>query len=164
MKERLLAKGECLLQLRNQLEKDIAKHYQQALSKNCRDILWSNEGLYLLNSVREYNRLFQLFSEYSTEVVCVCCFRDIESYTTSYMKQLMKLGLSLNNDKESYRYLSSDSWLFDYDRKKDILYKVFEEVICLSYSPKDMVRTFMESLGYSVSGTENIRLNITQHS
>lgn len=165
MKEKLLTtkRPEYFLDLRNNIENDIAKHYQEALSKGCKDVVWSNEGLYLLNSLEEYNRLSELFSKYSTKIVCICCFREIESYRKSHMQTLKKQGLSLSNNKDSYRYFGADSWLFDYDRKKSILCQVFEKVICLSYNPEDMVQTFMESIGYSVSGTESIRLNVTRH-
>jgi hypothetical protein len=165
MKEKLLASEspEFFRNLPGLLAADIERHYQEASSQACKDVLWSNEGLYLLNSVEEYTRLFELFSKYSDEIVCVCSFREMESYRTSHRQTIINQGLPMSNDKDSYRYFGDDSWLFDYDRKKQLLSQVFDDIIYLSYNREDMVRTFMEALGYSVSsGTESIRLNVTR--
>ena len=86
MKEMLL-KGkteEYFAGLGQELEKDISTHYLNANNKGCKDIIWSNEGLYLLNSIDEYKRLRDLFDKYSISVICVCCFRDVKSYKKSY--------------------------------------------------------------------------------
>ena len=171
-KNRYSSKKELLLETKTQeyffnlkkyLEKDISRHYQEAISKGCKDIVWSNEGLYLLNSVGEYNRLLELFLGYSSEVVCVCCFREVEAYRKSYTQQLQRGGKKLSDDKDYYRYLGADSWLFDYERKKKILRDVFKKVIWLSYNSKDMIKTFMSAAGYSVSNTESTRLNVTSY-
>ena len=141
----------------------VARHYQQAMDAGCEEILWTNEGLYLLNSVAEYSRLRQLFSLYSEEVACVCCFRDKESFRQSYIKQLESLELPLSDDPTSYRYLEPDSWIFDYDRKQALLTEVFDEVLILDYDPSDMVKVFMEALGYAPErDTASLRLNETE--
>ena len=72
--------------LRQNLRDDIAKHYQNAKTQGCKDVIWTNEGLYLLRREEEYERLLELFVEFSSEVVCICCFRDVESYKFSYKK------------------------------------------------------------------------------
>lgn len=54
-------------------------------------------------------------------MVCVCCFREIESYRASYVEQLRKNGIALSDDKDSYRYFGAESWLFDYARKEKLL-------------------------------------------
>lgn len=142
------------------LEAAVAEHYRQAQAQDCDEILWTNEGLYLLNSETEYARLKNLFSRYSDHVTCICCFRDRESYRQSYMKQLAALELPLSDDAESYRYLETDSWLFDYDRKQALLEAVFDEVHILDYNAGDMVRVFMEDLGYPpAEDTAFLRLN-----
>jgi hypothetical protein len=143
------------------LRTDIQKHYQRAVSLGCNDIIWSNEGLYLLNSQEEYGRLVDLFSTYSERLRCVCCFRDIESYRNSYTRQLKSQGISLSRDPDSYRYVEYDSWLFDYKRKERLLRRAFDEVILLEYSPEGMVNSFMDSIGYSVSNGDEFRLNVT---
>ena len=141
----------------------VARHYQQAMDAGCEEILWTNEGLYLLDSEAEYRRLKQLFALYSDEVVCICCFRDRDSYRQSYTRQLESLDLPLSDDPKSYRYLEPDSWLFDYDRKRALLEAVFDEVRILDYDAVDMVKVFMEELGYPpTEDTASLRLNKTE--
>lgn len=104
MKERLLAAEESKFfsELRFNLEVDIARHYQEAANQGCKDIIWTNEGLFLLNSVEEYRRLYQLFDPFSSAVVCVCCFRDVPSFRASYIEHHRKTGLLPSNDQDSY--------------------------------------------------------------
>ena len=78
------------------------------------------------------------------------------------MEQLKKQGLGFSDDKDSYRYVDKDSWLFDYAKKKELLNQVFDKVIYFSYNPNDMVKLFMTSIGYSAEDTKSIRLNVTQ--
>jgi hypothetical protein len=165
MKERLLEikDSEYFITLKQNLENDIAQHYQRAESQGCKDIIWSNEGLYLLNSVGEYQKLYELFHKYSLETVCICCFRDVASYRKSYIEQHKKMGIESSDDKDSYRYVEADSWLFDYERKKQILNQVFAKTIYFSYDKEDMIKIFMEKIGYMVTGTDSIRLNVTKY-
>lgn len=144
------------------MEADIASHYAQALAFGCDDVIWTNEGLYLLNSDAEYSRLLSLFSPYSSEVIVVCCFREVCSYRRSYKKQLEKERLSFSQDKDSYRYVGEDSWLFNYQRKREILLNVFDESIFLSYSPEDMVGAFMSAIGYPIEDIDGLRFNVTE--
>ena len=147
--------------LEQKLLADIENHYQQAIKNNCSDILWTNEGLYLLNSVSEYQKLQQLFQRYSDDVVCICCFREKESFRQSFIQQLKTQALSFSQDKDSYRYIEPTSWLFDYDRKKELLEQVFKTTLFLDYDREDMVKTFMTSINYHVDTTKVARLNIT---
>ena len=162
-KEKLLATKppEYFVGLEARLRNDISRHYQAAEQQGCKDVIWSNEGLYLLNSPEEYKRLFDLFAKHSSKIVCVCCFRDVESYRTSYMNQLMKQRISFSEDKDSYRYVKPDSWLFDYKRKEEILKRVFDEVVCFSYNKENNVKCFMEQIGYSATNADSIRLNVS---
>lgn len=164
MKDRLKAtnSSEFFMELEQNLEFDIAQHYQRANEEGCKDIIWSNEGLYLLNSVREYKKLKELFYKHSSEIVCICCFREFESYRMSYMEQLKKHGINFSDDKDSYRYVEADSWLFDYKQKKEILGQVFDQVIFFSYSKENMIEAFMEKIGYLATDTDSIRLNVTK--
>ena len=61
-KEKIIAKKghEYLNELGIELSKDISSIYEDAIKNNCDRVIWSNEGLYLLNSVQEYNRLISL--------------------------------------------------------------------------------------------------------
>lgn len=149
-------------ELQHALTVDIARHYKNAESQGCNTVIWSNEGLYLLNSLIEYKKLRSLFDDYSATVVCMCCFRDIDSYSKSYKSQLQRSGITHSDDKNSYRYVDDDSWLYDYERKEHLVRSVFDDFIAFPYNPRDMVKTFMNALGYEVCNTESIRLNTTE--
>lgn len=163
MKEKIIRdKGvKYLKELGTELKKDIRNIYNEASSKKCSRVVWSNEGLYLLNTETEYKRLIDLFSEHSNEVDVVCCFRDLESYRESYKKQLAKQNISPSNNPDSYRYLGPDSWLFDYEKKKDLLSQVFDKCTYFSYDPKDNVTKFLQAIHINSLGNTNLRLNET---
>jgi hypothetical protein len=148
--------------LREKLERDIRVHYRNAESQGCKDIIWSNEGLYLLNSAEEHERLLSLFTEFSSQIVGICCFRDVESYRASFMEQLKKTGFSFSDDRDSYRYVERDSWLFDYERKRKLLTQVFDATIFFPYEANDMVTIFMEHIGYVATDGDAFRYNVTE--
>lgn len=150
--------------LEGNLRKDISKQYQLAKQNNCNNVIWSNEGLYLLNSDAEYRKLLNLFLPHSSKITCICCFREVKSYRKSYSKQLLKQGISQNEVKDSYRYLAPDSWLFDYQKKIHILEQVFDQVITFSYNEDDNVSEFLRHIGYKGNVTESIRLNTSESS
>ena len=79
------------------------------------------------------------------------------------MKQLKKQGIGFSDDRDSYRYVKDDSWLFDYKQKEKILRQVFEKVIIFPYDKRDMVKTFMKQIGYFITDGDSIRLNVTKH-
>lgn len=135
--------------LRRNLDADISRHYAEAQKKRCKDVIWSNEGLYLLNSEAEYRRLRELFEPHSSEIVCVCCFREKESYRLSRIEELKKQGIALSDDKDSYRNMNPDSWLLDYDRKQVLIESVFDEALLFPYDNVDVIKAFMEKIGYS---------------
>lgn len=111
MKDHILAVegGGHLKWIEENLPEAIEKIYATAREKNCSRIIWSNEGLYLLNSVEEYLKLISLFEPFSTEVSAVCCFRDKESFRRSYTNELLKQKLSKVKDEDLYRYVDKDS-------------------------------------------------------
>jgi len=149
-------------ELQDTLVADIARHYENAESQGCNQIIWSNEGLYLLNSLIEYRKLRSLFDDYSVSVVCVCCFRDKDSYSKSYKLQLQRSGIAYSDDKGSYTYVEEDSWLYDYERKEILVNSVFDEFIAISYDPTDMVKKFMNELGYKTHNTQFLRHNVSK--
>lgn len=165
MKERFLASAgeEALQQLYESLPTEIATHYAEAKAAGCTDIIWSNEGLYLLNSAEEYQKLKHLFEPHSNELACLCCFRDLESYKVSYRKQHEKVGIEPSSNPDSYRYMENNSWLFDYPGKRQLLSSVFENLIFIEYSQALMVERFMKYIGYPIDSSEPEipRLNIT---
>lgn len=165
MKERFLenADAEALRQLNDRLPSAIADHYANANAMGCTDIIWSNEGLYLLNSLEEYQKLNNLFEPHSKELTCICCFRELESFKVSYRKQHEKSGIEPSSDPDSYRYLNNDSWLFDYSRKREILSHAFDNIIYFQYSRDKMVERFMQYIGHPIDTPEQEipRLNIT---
>jgi hypothetical protein len=152
---------EYLSELEIELKRDIENIYKEALQKKCDRVIWSNEGLYLLNTATEYKRLINLFSEYSTEIEVICCFRDVKSYRESYMKQLAKQNISFSDNPDSYRYLNPDSWLFDYKKKKNLLTEVFDKCTYFSYDSNDNVKKFLEAIRISDIDTGNYKLNVT---
>ncbi len=143
------------------LKEDIEAHYRRAMEGGCQAVIWSNEGLYLLNSEAEYQKLKELFAPYSSEVVAVCCFRDKEAYRTSYLSQLKKLNAPLSKDKTSHRYLERDSWLFDYDSKKKLLRKCFDKSVFFDYCQDDNVGRFMSVIGFETPDSASPRLNVS---
>lgn len=165
MKEAFLKEDEqnVLERIYKELPAEIEKHYKTAKAVGCTDIIWSNEGLYLLNSEPEYTKLIKLFKKHSDEIVCICCFRELESYKRSYIGQLEKTGISSCNDPDSYRYTQDDSWLFDYSKKRQLLSKCFDNLIFINYTKERMVERFMKYIGYPVDSfnTDIPRLNIT---
>ncbi len=146
----------------NQMRKDINDHYLHAKDLECDSVIWSNEGLYLLNSIEEYQSLFGLFAEHSSSTICVCCFRDVSSYRNSYQQQLKSLGIKPSENIDSYRYTQSDSWLFDYAKKTQLLNSVFNEVLTFDYEPADNVAAFLRRTGYDDKrALGHPRLNVT---
>lgn len=105
--------------------------------------------------------MISLFEKYSTEVKILCCFRDILSYSKSYIGQLNKQGIAHSKCPESYRYVAEDSWLFDYQRKKDIVESVVENPIYFDYDKNDNVAKFMHEIGYPSGKQSSYRLNVT---
>lgn len=166
MKEKISSNqgAEYLGYLEKHLREDIERIYNDAVKRNCNRVIWSNEGLYLLNTEIEYNRLYNLFSNYSNEIEVVCCFRNVESFRGSYINQLAKQNVEPSDNPDSYRYLEPDSWLFDYKRKKDLLSKTFDKCTCFTYDSKNNVSKFLDAVGIKGFDTSNYRLNVTKKS
>ncbi|MCK5896396.1 MAG: hypothetical protein KAG20_06295 [Cocleimonas sp.] len=163
MKEVLLKqkKSDYFDTLEKKLIISIGQQYKKAREYHCSDIIWTNEGLYLLNSIAEYKKLRLLFQNETDEIVSVCCFREKASFRRSYMAQLKKQGLSFSHIEDSYCYVEPTSWLFDYDRKKTLLNHTFEKNITLDYHQNDMVSIFMQAIGYDAVDIPIERLNVT---
>jgi len=131
-----------------------------ARAYDCHTVLWSNEGLYLLNSLLEYQKLYDLFKPYSEELKVICCFREISSFKKSYIKQLYKSGFQPSEDSDSFCYVESDSWLFDYERKKKLLDAVFlNNMVAFDYVNSGMVELFLQKAGFPELELEELRLN-----
>lgn len=152
---------EHLHQLQEDLPSAIKQIYAEAARSGCDKVIWSNEGLYLLNTVEEYQKLFQLFAPFSSSITAVCCFRNKESYSISYAKQLRKQGISQVDQPDSYRYVKPDSWLFDYDRKKTLLAQVFDRTLYWDYDKEDNISCFLNLFGIEIDAPTRVRLNIT---
>ncbi len=144
------------------LQRDIKHIYKNAATQDCDRVLWSDAGLYLLNSESEYQKLKALFSDYCDEVEVVCCFRDVRAFRDSYISQLFQQHLTQSQDADSYRYVGTDSWLFDYDLKKQLLEKVFDHCTYFQYDAEDNVKVFLQTIGYEeTTGTQKYRRNVT---
>ena len=140
---------------------DIRRHYTLAQQQHCHSMVWSNEGLYLLNSVSEYQKLTALFKPYSSRIVSVCCFREKADYLNSYRKQQLKQGLTTSAEPDSYRNLSEDSWLTDYKRKQNLLIQCFDEQLNFTYQAEDNVQAFFSMIGISANNSRDYKVNIT---
>jgi len=57
--------------------------------------------------------------------------------------------------------VEEDSWLYDYERKEILVNSVFDEFIAISYDSTDMVKKFMNELGYKTHNTQFLRLNVS---
>ena len=66
---------------------------------------------------------------------------------------LISVCSASSDDKGSYTYVEEDSWLYDYERKKILVNSVFDEFIAISYDPADIVKKFMNELGYKTRNT-----------
>lgn len=157
--KQLLKKSE-IVKIKQTIKKDVEQIYEDARNQNCNRIIWSNEGLYLLNSVIEYNRLKHLFKNLSDKIQIVCCFRDLDSYKKSFFDQLK--GHVEYKDKNSCHYFGNDSYLFDYTAKRKLLLKCFNNCTFFDYSPVDNVDNF---LAYTqlpkCAKTVNFRYNVS---
>lgn len=164
-KELLLQKdSSAVTKIRSELPEKIERVYEDAEKHGCETVLWSNEGLYLLNSEEEYERLLRLVRQYSKQVTAACCFRNPEEFLASYTKELLKNKLQAEpTELDSYRYVEPDSWLVDYARKKVLLEQVFDSCIFWEYDPKDNVRSFLHNLNLPVVDSTDIRVNTSQN-
>lgn len=138
----------------------IEKEYSNAFISGCHTVVWSNEGLYLLNSIREYCQLLKLFDPYTKECKVVCCFRDKVSFLKSYSNQLKKSGFLPSDNKASFRYVKSDSWLIDYERKMLLIDEVFgSENVYFEYKKEGMISEFLKKVGIDSSCDTELRFN-----
>ena len=164
MKDHLLAtRGAAYLrEIEVNLPAEIARIYREARQAQCHRVIWSNEGLYLLNSVAEYQKLRDLLAPHSSKITVMCCFREREAYRTSYAQQLQLQGISFSERPDSYRYVEPDSWLVDYDRKKQLLGEVFQHAQYWDYDPKDNIHPFLNVLQIELKASTQLRLNASE--
>lgn len=144
-----------------QVKLDIQTAYEEAERRGCEYVLFSNEGLYTLNSLEEYMNLRNLVSAYSTHTTAVCCFRDKVDYRESMLAQIRKAGQKPSTDKDHYLYLEWDSFYFDYAKKRELLATVFDSQIYYSYRSDSGVKGFLEALKMNTISCEEERLNVS---
>lgn len=83
---------------------------------SAKTIIFSTEGLSLLRSDEEMERLARLIGSNVHHVRVVCVLRNKSAYLKAYRKQIIKVpGRKPSNDSRSSFYVESDSWLADYD-------------------------------------------------
>ncbi len=157
--KKILKKSE-ISKIKQTLKKDVETIYKDAHAQNCNQIIWSNEGLYLLNSLKEYGRLTSLFQKLSNQIEIVCCFREIDSYKKSFFTQL---GGDVNYiDKNSCHYFGEDSYLFNYDAKRKLLSECYDKCTFFDYNSTDNVKNFLTNTKLPECGkTNNFRYNET---
>lgn len=100
-------------------------------------IIFSTEGLSLLRSREELDRLVQIFDPKTHRVRVVCVLRDKSDYLAAYRKQILKVpGRRFSDNPRSALYVEPDSWLVDYDRLLTSYRKAFGEssVLTVDYN------------------------------
>lgn len=143
------------------LRDDLDKHYQLAVRSNCHTMIFTNEGLYLLQTAEEYQRLKRFF-DFAHKITCICTFRDKESFASSYKKQLVKQGIVFSSDKTHYSYVAEDSWLYDYDAKKELLDLCFDNTFFLKYCAENAIKNLLDAMKINLKVDDTtLRLNVT---
>ena len=133
--------------LKGKVANEIDLIYKLGLKKNCNKVLFSNEGLSLLRHYEEYQALYNLFSQYSIKVSVVICLREKKQFKSSWASQLKKMGLDEEkNDKNSYRYLGDDSWLFKWQDRLAIMSQIFDKLIVYKYKKDSSINSFCDVL------------------
>lgn len=154
---------EYLDELRRVLPDEIRATYELARKHDCTRVLWSNEGLYLLNSITEHKRLLHLFAPYSDSIEIICCFRNIWAFKKSYTTQLERQGYPLSGDPASHQNLGDGSWLLDQRRKRLLLATVFTKCTYFQYDAIDNIRAFMKAIRMKpISATTEYRINTSR--
>lgn len=126
---------------------EISSHYALARDSGCTQIVWSSEGLYLLRNKSEIRRLHALFDQYSSSIEVVMCVRRFKSFRKSWRAQLRSMHIETSSDKDSYRYIGKDSWIFDRGERISAYMLIFKRMILFSYSKKDNIREFLLAAG-----------------
>lgn len=133
--------------LKGKVENEIDLIYKLCINKNCNKVLFSNEGLSLLRHYEEYQALYNLFSKYSIKVSVVICLRAEKEFKSSWASQLKRMGLvEEKNDKNSYRYLGDDSWLFKWQDRLAVMSQIFDKLIVYKYKKISSIHSFCDAL------------------
>ncbi len=133
--------------LKEKVKNEIDLIYEIGINKNCNKVLFSNEGLSLLWHYEEYEALYNLFSQYSIKVSVVICLREEKEFKSSWASQLKKMGLDEEkNDKNSYRYLGDDSWLFKWQDRLTVMSQIFDKLIVYKYKRNSSIHSFCDAL------------------
>lgn len=149
--------------LKNALINEIEFHYNEAKALGCKNIIYSSEDLYLLNSEEEYRDIKNLFNNIPAQIDCICCFREKESYIKSYANTIKRWISPDTLKKDSVAYTQPDSWLLDYERKKELLTNTFDNAIFFDYNKEDNTTEFFKHIGYDVDEKwAKIRRNVTK--
>ena len=88
-------------------------HVRSEIERGDEVLLLSNETLSLLRSTAELERLGELLAPRAVDVVLVT--RQPAEFLRSWREQLTRDGFTPSQDRHSFAYLESDSWLVDYD-------------------------------------------------
>lgn len=149
----------------NNIKESIREHYLKAKQEKCKRVIWSNEGLSFINSEREYNKLTDLFREYSKKIEVVFCIRNREEWARSFIQQMGGLDggkITFERKNDSY-YLGKDSYHFDIERRKMLFSKCFDKAIIFNYDKNDNVKSFLEATKIKIySNTSTFKENNTR--
>ena len=147
MKRRLLeSPGFDLSEYRNQVAREVNKALQ---SRAAARIVFTNEGLSLLRTNSELDRLAGLFNGLAVHVIVYT--RDPAEYLSSYKAQLRGSGDPVSDDPASPFYVAEDSWLADWDALVSIYRQRFDSISVLNYDEimqrdGDVIPSFLDQL------------------
>jgi len=150
-------------QLRRKTEPRIAAFVRQTPQ---RKLIFSAEGLAFLRYDDEVHYLARLLPPQQTKVIVY--LRDKAAFLRSYRRELLRMGLPLSSDPESYAYCESDSWLIDFDALIGAYARYFGDIRVLQYdqimaSDGTIIPAFLEEIGqrYYEAADTRIFLNRT---
>ena len=96
------------------LRRQVSARVRSFIERNAgRNLIFSAEGLAYLRHQDEIDYLADLFAPKHTTIIVY--LRDKAEFLRSYRNQLLRFGLPLSADRDSYTYCEHDSWLVDFD-------------------------------------------------
>ncbi|SCB50969.1 hypothetical protein [Rhizobium lusitanum] len=151
-----------------ELVETVRSRISDALSKNARLTVFSNEGISLIAHKDEALRLKSLFPNSSIKILVY--LRKKEDFLASYRAQMENLEYPRVVTRDSYAYTKDDTWLLDYQKRLSLFRTVFggQNVVEIDYDNEmqfhgSVIPSFIEFIGakslFSASDWQRIWLN-----
>lgn len=94
------------------------------ISSNKNNIIISNETISFIRYKEEIYRLKSVFPE-EVNVIPIIFLRSKGEWLESFRRQMQKMGLKENENKQSCAYFGEDSWLLDHEVLIDLTHQCF---------------------------------------